>query len=118
MQLLTGPGARAPTRPANSGRELENEIHRLVGVAADGQVIDSAVLAQRIRQPPSSEPELDPTGPRALELEPQVQALETRLIRQALAVTDGKQIEAAKLLGISRNGLAKKMKRLEIQKSG
>ena len=37
-----------------------------------------------------------------------------RLIREALRRTDGNQVQAAALLGMSRNGLANKMKRLGI----
>lgn len=114
---LTAKALRLLTRyrwPGNV-RELENEIHRLVGVAADGQVIDSAALAERIRHPPWSELERDPSDPQSLALEPRVTALETRLIRQALEAAGGKQVKAAKLLGISRNGLAKKMKRLGLR---
>jgi DNA-binding NtrC family response regulator len=40
--------------------------------------------------------------------------LEGRLIREALARAGGNYTQAAKLLGISRNGLALKMQRLGI----
>ncbi len=94
-------------------RELEHELHRLVCSAVDGQVIDSAMLAHRVRHPPWPECEVEPeelVG--SLTLEPRLRQLETQLIREALRRTKGKRIAAAQLLGISRNGLAKKMKRL------
>ena len=59
---------------------------------------------------------LRPRAPMAagdsLELQAHVDALENRLIAEALARTQGNRTEAAKLLGISRNGLALKMARL------
>jgi DNA-binding NtrC family response regulator len=47
-----------------------------------------------------------------LELQRHVDALEGRLIAAALARTQGNRTEAARLLAISRNGLALKMARL------
>jgi DNA-binding NtrC family response regulator len=47
-----------------------------------------------------------------LELQRHVDVLENRLITEALARSEGNRTEAAKLLGISRNGLALKMTRL------
>jgi DNA-binding NtrC family response regulator len=41
-----------------------------------------------------------------------VDHLERRLIRAALVRTGGKRSAAARLLGVSRNGLAMKMERL------
>jgi two-component system NtrC family response regulator len=41
-----------------------------------------------------------------------VALVETRLIREALARAGGNRTQAAKLLGISRNGLAIKIDRL------
>jgi two-component system, NtrC family, response regulator AtoC len=50
--------------------------------------------------------------PSSLGLEPNVDHLERRLIRAALVRTGGKRSAAARLLGVSRNGLAMKMERL------
>jgi DNA-binding NtrC family response regulator len=47
-----------------------------------------------------------------LDLEKNVEVLERRLISQALAQARGNRTRAAKLLGVSRNGLAIKMERL------
>ena len=44
-----------------------------------------------------------------------IASVERPLIRQALAVTDGNQLQAAKLLGINRNTLKRKMDRLGIR---
>ncbi|MCP4663938.1 MAG: hypothetical protein GY856_51805, partial [bacterium] len=50
-----------------------------------------------------------------LNLEAHLEAVERRLIRRALDQTQGNQTRAAKLLGVSRNGLAKRLKRLGIK---
>jgi DNA-binding NtrC family response regulator len=44
-----------------------------------------------------------------------VERLERRLIREALERSGGNRSEAARLLGISRNGLALKMDRLGLE---
>ena len=44
-----------------------------------------------------------------------IASVERPLIRQALLVTDGNQIQAARLLGINRNTLKRKMDRLGIR---
>jgi DNA-binding protein Fis len=44
-----------------------------------------------------------------------VDALEVDLVRAALRRTDGNQTRAAELLGLSRFGLQKMIKRLEIR---
>ena len=50
-----------------------------------------------------------------LRLEPHLAAVERRLIRRALERTAGNRSEAARLLGISRQGLYLKLERLEIE---
>ena len=60
------------------------------------------------RRGPPPRPSADGT----LELQRHVDALENRLIAEALARTQGNRTEAARLLAISRNGLALKMARL------
>lgn len=97
-------------------RELEHEMQRLAYQSHDGAVIDAASLDPRIRSPrpraESAAAELD-----SLELAPRVAALERSLIREALRRCGGRQVDAARLLGISRNGLAKKLKRLDLKET-
>jgi transcriptional regulator with PAS, ATPase and Fis domain len=57
----------------------------------------------------------DPRDSGSLDLGVARDALERRLITEALGRTGGVQTRAAKLLGITRNGLALKLKRLGIQ---
>ena len=93
-------------------RELEHELRRLVYLCPEGQAIDSTMISLEVvadAQPRGSEPALD-----TLELARNVQALERRLIQDALGQAGGNRTQAAKLLGISRNGLAIKMEKLGV----
>lgn len=115
-------------------RQLENEIRRLVYRAAPGAVLDSEALSKEVRaakdetaihEVPSlsdlrawraehAGAEHPPIPLEPIELEPRLRELEETLIREALRRSEGNQSRAAEILGISRNGLAKKMKRLGI----
>jgi len=91
-------------------RELEHEVRRLAACTADGQPVDSTLL-----RPPPPQPAGDPDStPAPFDLEGQLAALERRLIREALARTGGNRTRAAELLGVSRQGLHLKLKRLDL----
>jgi transcriptional regulator with PAS, ATPase and Fis domain len=90
-------------------RELEHELRRLTYVGRYGQAIDGPMLSERILASGPDEP------PAALTLEAHVDRLERRLIRTALVRAAGKRALAARMLGISRNGLAMKMERLGLR---
>ncbi len=93
-------------------RELEHEVRRLVYLCPENQAIDSTMLSPAILHPPAQQQidDLDPTGD--LDLEGATADLERKMIGAALARTKGNRSRSAKLLGISRNGLALKMDRL------
>ena len=100
-------------------RELEHEVRRLVYVCPDGHSIDEAMLSPRILAPPGLEapravPEPSANGP--LDLDRRVAELDRRLIEEALKRAHGNRTQAARLLGISRNGLAIKMERFQAGK--
>ncbi|HET7293820.1 MAG TPA: sigma 54-interacting transcriptional regulator [Vicinamibacteria bacterium] len=103
---------REYTWPGNV-RELEHEMRRLVHLCPDGQAIESTMLSSALLSPPAHDaaPDLDGAS---LYLEGHLQRLEDRLIREALRRSGGNRSQAAKLLGVSRNGLALKMERLGI----
>ncbi|MDD5204523.1 MAG: sigma-54 dependent transcriptional regulator [Desulfobacterales bacterium] len=86
-------------------RELRNEIERAV-ILAPSREISPDDLSQEVRANRSAGP-----GEAGLS----VKANEMDLIRKALADSGGNRSEAARLLGISREGLRKKMKRYGIQ---
>ncbi|HEY6477801.1 MAG TPA: sigma 54-interacting transcriptional regulator, partial [Polyangia bacterium] len=89
-------------------RELENEITR--ADALSGARITAADLAPRIGA-------ADEAGVIAAEdhdtltMKPRVERLERALVREALGRTGNNQTKAAELLGLSRFGLQKKLKR-------
>jgi len=92
-------------------RQLENEVRRALVLSDD--VIRLEHLNREIAQaarPNRAQEEFDLRG--------RVDALEADLVRAALRRTDGNQTRAAELLGLSRFGLQKMMKRLEIRQEG
>jgi transcriptional regulator with PAS, ATPase and Fis domain len=95
-------------------RELQHEVRRLVYLCPDGQAIESSMLSEHILVPPRPDEPTPEETPASLELEGSVARLERRLIREALGRAGGNRTQAARLLGVSRNGLAIKMERLGI----
>ncbi len=81
-------------------RELHNELTRLVLVADGGEVPPSALSASIARAKKERVP-----------LSEAVRALENRMIQEALDDAGGNKVQAARLLGISREGLRRKMQR-------
>ncbi len=92
-------------------RQLENEVRRALVLADDAIRLEhlSREIVQSAR-PNRAQEEFDLRG--------RVDALEADLVRAALRRTDGNQTRAAALLGLSRFGLQKMMKRLEIRQEG
>jgi len=92
-------------------RQLENEIKRLLITVRRSTIMDED-LEHSIRFPSfssTSQPHI-----RAQTLPQAVEELEQRLIKQALQACHYNQVRTAKALGLSRQGLIKKMKRYEI----
>jgi two-component system response regulator AtoC len=101
-------------------REMENVMERAL-VLSRGQAIDISHLPQDIAgagapAPPSASPESAPNPGAApdLALEPAVEALERRLIAQALERCGGNKSKATRLLGISERTLWYKLKKYDI----
>ena len=103
---------RAYDWPGNV-RELEGEVRRLVYVCPEDAPIEWGMLAARVAQRTDATAEAAP-----LDLAAQVRSLEERLIRTALEHSRGHRGEAARMLGISRNWLAIKLRRLEREDRG
>ncbi|MEZ4368107.1 MAG: sigma 54-interacting transcriptional regulator [Kofleriaceae bacterium] len=106
---LTHAATRALAAHAWPGnvRELENALAR--AIALGGDVIDledlpDAVLARRGRTPTAA--------PDDLRLRPAIDELERSYLAAAMARAGGNQTVAARLLGLSRFGLQKKLRRL------
>jgi transcriptional regulator with GAF, ATPase, and Fis domain/tetratricopeptide (TPR) repeat protein len=91
-------------------RELENEILR--AAALGGEVITVADLSPQVA---AGDPEAAWESPDDLGLKKRVERLERTLLREALARADGNQTQAARLLGLSRFGLQKKLRRYGLE---
>ena len=89
-------------------RQLENEVRRALVLADD--VVTPDVLSPEVVAREGGE--VAPAD--GLNLRGRVDALESELVQRALKRTDGNQTRAAELLGLSRFGLQKMIKRLQI----
>jgi transcriptional regulator with AAA-type ATPase domain len=90
--------------------ELENIARQLVHMAPAGRPVDVNLLPERVRNGPlAGSAKVDTASD--LELERLVSSAEQVAIREALRRTNGNKSHAARLLGVSRNGLAIKMER-------
>jgi transcriptional regulator with PAS, ATPase and Fis domain len=113
-----GAGSNEPVTPAamqalarhrwpGNVRQLENEIRRAL-LLSDGEID-----LEHLTVVATDDHDEVPVG---LDIRSQVNRLETQLVGAALIQTGGNQTRAAELLGISRYGLHKMMKRLGIAK--
>ena len=98
------------TWPGNV-RQLRNEVMRLAACAR-GRMIEEEDLAIGLPAPTVVPPSTQPA--RAASLKKAVAELERNMIGDALARTKNNQQQAARMLGLSRQGLINKMKRYSI----
>jgi len=89
-------------------RQLENELRRAL-VLTDGAIDVAELSPDVVRGGPSA------ARGAGLDMRTRVDGLETELVNEALQKTRGNQTRAAQLLGLSRFGLQKMMKRLKIR---
>ena len=97
--------------PGNA-RQLENEVKRLVA-SVRSAAIDAEQLVLESRgghaiAKPAAEPSPGQTLSQA------VDALERKMIQQTLDGCDGNKAKSAQILGLSRQGLIKKLRRLKM----
>jgi transcriptional regulator with PAS, ATPase and Fis domain len=93
-------------------RELEHEVRRLAHLVSDGGAVESSMLAERLLAP-GPEGEENPAVA-SLRLEDHVREAERRAIVQALEHAGGSQRQAARLLGIARSTLLRKLRELDV----
>jgi DNA-binding NtrC family response regulator len=103
-------------------RQLANEMRRMVALAESGAVLMpehlSHAIASSRRTIPSSQRELAPTEFVVRVDQPlsaAVEHVERSMIQYAMRVADGRQEDAARLLGLSRKGLYLKRERLKME---
>jgi transcriptional regulator with GAF, ATPase, and Fis domain len=89
-------------------RELENEIERAMTMVVDGNMIELTNLNDKIRD--GSPKKMDGVKPGS-SLKQLVETLEKSVLLEKLRKHDGNKTKVAKELGLSRNGLMKKMQR-------
>jgi two-component system, NtrC family, response regulator HupR/HoxA len=107
-------------------RELENEMERVWVLSGDDRVIDEDLLSPSIRQ---SRPSLTPASPVASAapafsepmgrtLPEAVEALERKMIADALETYRGNKTRTAEALGISRRNLIRKVQGYGLEDAG
>jgi Nif-specific regulatory protein len=97
-------------------RELENEIKRAV-VLASGREIQFEGLSDAVREEHLVTDDMDSpkTGGEKQSLKDRVTTLEIQMIRNAMTQTEGDRRRAAKVLGLSHQGLLNKLKRYGLE---
>jgi two-component system response regulator HupR/HoxA len=90
-------------------RELQNEIERMVLLSEEGGIIGPDLLSDHIYQ--RSHASMAPDG----NLKSAIRELEDKMIQKALARFDHNKSRTARALGISRQSLIDKMRRIEIK---
>ena len=91
-------------------RQLRNEVMRLAACAR-GAIIQEDDLGEGL---PQARPDDSPTPRKHQTLKAAVEDLERQMLHDALVQTKNNQQQAAKLLGLSRQGLINKLKRYAI----
>jgi len=94
-------------------RQLRSEVERLVALTHEGATIGPEKCSRELLSFASS-PTQRVESFSALSIPDQVKYLEIRLIEKALQNSNGNRVKAAEALGITRQGLHKKMKRYQI----
>ena len=95
-------------------RQLENEIERAITLADNNSTIEKSLLSLRLHKkiPITTKPFTD-----GVTLKEEVEALEIQRIQQMLELTHGNILKAARMLGLSRAGLHKKLNRYHLHPS-
>jgi transcriptional regulator with PAS, ATPase and Fis domain len=102
------------TWPGNV-RELENEVERIAVLHPGAAAVEASMLSERIARRPSADT-VDVSVLYESPLPRAVGYLEESLVRKALAKTNWNKSQTARRLGLSRQGLLKKIKRYRIAK--
>ena len=92
-------------------RELENEIERALTLAGDDREIAEAYLSERVRQ--SAEYDGLSGAPPAT-IQEATARVERKMVEDALRQSGGNRSQAARVLGLTRQGLLNKIRRYEI----
>ena len=105
-------------------RELENEIRRMVALAKDGEYLTTRNMSPALLAAAATRKVVDKVRgfvPEGMTLKDQVESLEKQIVGRALLRNHWNQSRTAAELGLSRVGLANKIKRYnldELNESG
>ena len=99
-------------------RQLLHEVEHMVALAPEGQRISLKHCSEELRKGKNARALAMVESTRDLFLTERVEELEITSIKEALRRTRGNKLQASKLLGITRQGLDKKMKRYNTGSSG
>ena len=99
-------------------RELENEVRRMVALAGDGEFLSAELMSPEFARliPRDVRPESSAFANQQGTLKELVEALEIRLVSQSLLTHRWNHSRAARELGLSRVGLANKIKRYRLDR--
>jgi Nif-specific regulatory protein len=92
-------------------RELENEIERALTLAGDDGEIAETYLSERIKQSADFD---SLSGAPASTIKDATARLEHKMVSDALRQSSGNRSQAARMLGLTRQGLLNKIRRYEI----
>lgn len=93
-------------------RELENEIERALTLAGDDREIKVEYLSERMR---ASGKHALPANKTQVTLQAATEQLERQMVVKTLRKTDGNRSQAARILGLTRQGLLNKIARYNIK---
>ncbi|UCH80689.1 MAG: sigma 54-interacting transcriptional regulator [Nitrospiraceae bacterium] len=96
-------------------RQLLHEVERLIALTPEREKISLEHCSQELLNWRTARPVADTENESSMTLPQQVKVLEIRTITDILHKTGGNKLQASKLLGITRPGLDKKMKRYGIK---
>ncbi len=93
-------------------RELGNEIERALTLAAEDREIQAGYLSDKIT---GSEGQNAPIPVDGMTLHDTIERMEQQMVTRALRDTDGNRSKAARILGLTRQGLINKITRYKIE---
>lgn len=95
-------------------RQLLHEVEHMVALTPEGQRIALKHCSEELRKGRKAGTLAMVEGMQNLSLAERIEDIETTSVKEALKRTRGNKLQAAKLLGITRQGLDKKLKRYKL----
>jgi transcriptional regulator with PAS, ATPase and Fis domain len=93
-------------------RELENEIERALTLAGGDREIQASYLSEKIT---GTVGKIDTNQMDGMSLRDAIERMELQMVTRALGDTGGNRSKAARMLGLTRQGLINKIARYKIE---